>query len=502
MNKEILLMVDVLSHEKGVEKKVIFDALERALESATKRYHTEDIGVHVVIDQHTGAFRTYRYWDVMEVDAIENPARELSVSEARKQSADDAIQLGDRIEAEMESIEFGRIAAQTAKQVIVQKVREAERAQTVSIYEGKVGTIVSGTVKKVSRELIIVDLGENAEAIMLREDMIPRESFRINDRIRACLYKIDPEARGIQLFLSRTHPEMIHQLFRTEVPEIAEEVIEIKAVARDPGSRAKMVVKTNDGRIDPVGACVGMRGSRVQAVSSELGGERIDIIVWNDNPAQLVINALSPAEVASILVDEDARAMDVIVSEEQLAIAIGRNGQNVRLASDLTGWKINVMTEADAEAKHAGEAQKVIETFKTELDVDDEVAQVLVEEGFTSLEEIVYVPESELATIDGFDTETISELRERARDALLTNALAIEENVVQAEQANDLNSLEGMTPELAALLTKNAIVSQEDLAEMATDDLLALEGIELNEKDAAALIMAARAPWFAEEDDA
>ena len=402
--------------------------------------------------------------------------------------------IGDVIEEKIESIEFGRIAAQTAKQVIVQKVREAERAQVVDAYRERVGEIISGTVKKVTRDNVIVDLGNNAEALLAREDIIPRETFRVGVRLRALLKEIRTENRGPQLILSRTAPQMLIELFRIEVPEIAEGLIEVMAASRDPGSRAKIAVRSKDKRIDPQGACIGMRGSRVQAVSGELGGERVDIVLWDDNPAQFVINAMSPAEVAAIIVDEDAHAMDIAVAEDNLAQAIGRGGQNVRLASQLTGWTLNVMTEKDIQAKQQAETGDILRNFIDELEVDEELAQVLVDEGFTSLEEIAYVPLEEMLNIDGFDEDIVNELRARAKDRLLTKAIATEEKLADAHPAEDLLSLEGMDKDLAAELAVRGVVNREDLAEQSIDDLLDIDGID--EERAGKLIMAARAHWF------
>jgi N utilization substance protein A len=409
---------------------------------------------------------------------------------------DKSLGIGDTWEEKIDNAAFGRIAAQTAKQVIVQKVREAEREIVISEYKDRVGELVTGSVKKVTRDSIIVDLGGNAEALLPRDQMIPRETFRVSDRMRALLIDVRSEQRGPQLFLSRTSPDMLVELFKIEVPEIAEEIIEIKAAARDPGSRAKIVVATNDGRIDPVGACVGMRGSRVQVVSNELANERIDIILWDDNPAQLVINSMSPAEVASIIVEEDSQTMDIAVEEENLAQAIGRNGQNVRLSSELTGWTINVMSEEDAAAKQQQEASNFVEEFVKKLDVDEEVAEVLVQEGFTSVEEIAYVPLDEILMIEGFDEEISNELRTRAKDALLTQAIASEEDLSSANIADDLLGMEGMDDGLALELAKKEILTMEDLAEQSVDELMDIEGME--EEKAGKLIMEARAPWFEE----
>jgi len=495
MNKEILMVVEAVSNEKGVAPDVIFEAIEQALAMATKKRYDEDANIRVVIDRETGDYESFRWWEVMDDDTLAELGTQFTLEEAHEK--DTGLKAGEVFEEQVENIGFGRIAAQTAKQVIVQKVRDAERALVVEQYRDQVGELVSGTVKKVTRDNIIVDLGNNAEAVMPREELVGREVFRINDRVRAILQEINPENRGPQLYLSRKCNEMLIELFRIEVPEISEQVIEIRGAARDQGSRAKIAVKTNDGRIDPVGACVGMRGARVQAVSNELDGERIDIVLWDDNPAQLVINAMAPAEVESIIVDEDARSMDVAVAEVSLAMAIGRNGQNVRLASELTGWKINVMTVDEAEGKQQEESSNLIETFQEKLDVDEDVAMVLVEEGFTSIEEVAYVPLEEMAGIEGFDEDIAEELRARAKDALLTMALASEEEI--SEPAEDLLSMDGMDNELARVLAARGIICMEDLAEQAVDELLDIDGID--ESRAAELIMTARAPWFAEEGD-
>ncbi|MGI0118356.1 transcription termination factor NusA [Zooshikella sp. RANM57] len=492
MSKEILLVVDSVSNEKGVPPDVIFEAIEIALATATKKRYEEDIDVRVAIDRRTGNYDTFRRWKVVADEDYENPAGHIVIEEVDEK--DPNLQIGDYWEEQIESVEFGRIAAQTAKQVIVQKVREAERAQVVEAYKEKLGELVSGTVKKVTRDNIIVDLGNNAEAVLPRDQMIPRESFRVGTRVRALLLDIRKDGRGPQLVLSRACPQMLIELFKIEVPEIAEEVIEVKGAARDPGSRAKIAVKTNDGRIDPVGACVGMRGSRVQAVSGELGNERIDIVLWDDNPAQLVINAMSPAEVASIVVDEDADTMDIAVAEDNLAQAIGRNGQNVRLASELTGWTLNVMTEEDALAKQAREVDDIVNRFREQLEVDEDLAQLLVDEGFTSLEEIAYVPLEEMLEIEGFDEGLVNELRQRAKDNLLTLAIASEEQLEEAQPADDLLTMEGMDKHLAFLFASKGIITMEDLAEQSIDDLLDIEGID--EERAGQLIMTARAPWF------
>ncbi|MCQ4348169.1 transcription termination factor NusA [Pseudomonas stutzeri] len=492
MSKEVLLVVESVSNEKGVPAGVIFEALELALATATKKRYEDEVDVRVSINRHNGNYETFRRWAVVEDEALENPAAELTLDQAREKQED--ARVGDVIEEKIESIEFGRIAAQTAKQVIVQKVREAERAQVVDAYRERVGEIISGTVKKASRDSVIVDLGNNAEALLAREHIIPRESFRVGTRVRALLKEIRSENRGPQLILSRTAPEMIVELFRIEVPEIAEGLIEIMAAARDPGSRAKIAVRSKDKRIDPQGACIGMRGSRVQAVSGELGGERVDIVLWDDNPAQFVINAMAPAEVAAIIVDEDTHTMDIAVAADNLAQAIGRSGQNVRLASQLTGWTLNVMTEADIQAKQQAETGDILQRFVEELGVDEELAEVLVEEGFTTLEEIAYVPMEEMLSIEGFDEEIVNELRARAKDRLLTKAIATEEKLADAHPADDLLELEGMTKELAVELALRGVPTREDLAEQSIDDLLEIDG--MTEERAGKLIMAARAHWF------
>lgn len=493
MSKEILLVADAVSHERGVDKEMIFQALEQALASATKKRYEENADIEVTIDRHTGDYTTVRRWAVMPDDVLAELGTQFTLEEAHEVNPN--LKAGDVHEEVVENIGFGRIAAQTAKQVIVQKVREAERAQMVEMYRHRIGELVSGTVKKVTRDNIIVDLGGNAEAVLPRENLVGRELFRMNDRIRAVLLEIRQDQRGPQLILSRSCPEMLVELFKIEVPEIAEQVIEIRAAARDPGSRAKIAVKTNDGRIDPVGACVGMRGSRVQAVSGELDNERIDIVLWNDNPAQLVISAMAPAEVESIVMDEDTRTMDVAVAEENLAQAIGRGGQNVKLASQLTGWAINVMSMEEAEARQQQEAGSILELFMAALEVDEDVAAVLVEEGFTSLEEVAYVPLDEMMNIEGFDEEIATELRNRAKDALLTRALASEEKA-GGQPAADLLGMDGMDEALAYKLAGNGICTMEDLAEQAVDDVLEIAP-ELGEEKIASLIMTARAPWFA-----
>ncbi|MFK8051026.1 MAG: transcription termination factor NusA [Halioglobus sp.] len=495
MTKEILLVAEAVSNEKGVSEDIIFEAIELALATATKKRYDEDADIEVTIDRESGDYETVRRWLVVPDDEMALLGTQFTTEEAIE--ANPGLKPGDIHQETIENVGFGRIAAQTAKQVIVQRVRDAERAQVVEMYMDRVGELVAGTVKKVTRDNVIVDLGNNAEGLLPREQLVGRETFRVNDRVRAILTEISTEARGPQLILSRSCPEMVIELFKIEVPEIAEEVIQIRAAARDPGSRAKIAVKTNDQRIDPVGACVGMRGSRVQAVSNELDNERVDIVLWDDNPAQLVINAMAPAEVESIVVEEDTQVMDVAVSEDNLAQAIGRSGQNVRLASDLTGWTINVMSTDEAADKHEAEAGQIIQVFVTQLDIDEEVAEILAEEGFTSLEEVAYVPLEEMMAIDGFDEEISEELRARAKDALLTQAIASEEELGANEPAEDLLTMDGMDKHLAFILASREIITMEDLAEQAVDDLIDIP--DMTEERAGELIMTARAPWFAEE---
>ena len=497
MAKELLLVAEAVSNEKAVPREKIFEALEFALAAATKKKSAIEIEVRVKIDQETGDYDTFRRWLVVPDDhQMENPVAEMSISAAQYDEPE--LQLGDYVEEQIESIKFDRITTQMAKQVIVQKVREAERGQIADAYRGQIGELITGIVKKVNRDNVTLDLGNNAEAVLYREDMIQRETFRPGDRIRAYLYAVRPEVRGPQLFLSRTKPEMLIELFRIEVPEIGEEMLDIVAAARDPGSRAKIAVKSNDRRIDPVGACVGMRGARVQAVSGELNGERVDIVLFDDNHAQFVINAMSPAEVASIIVDEDRKSMDIAVAEDNLAMAIGRSGQNVRLASQLTGWELNVMTVADMAEKHQAENSKTIEIFTKGLELDEDFATMLVEEGFSSLEEIAYVPVAELLEIDGLDEELVEELRTRAKAALTTQALANEESLEKSEPTEELLNLEGVDRHLGFVLASRGVTNLEELAEQGTDDLADIE--ELGATKAGELIMAARnIVWFSDE---
>jgi N utilization substance protein A len=497
MNKEILLVADAVSNEKGVEKSVIFEAIEAALASATRKRHAGDIDARVSIDRTSGDYDTFRRWLVRpDEEELEFPDREIHLNEARERNPE--VEADGYIEEPMESVTFGRIAAQTAKQVIVQKVREAERAQVVEAYEGRVGELVSGIVKRVERGNVYLDLGNGAEAFIAREELIPREAVRSGDRIRGFLREVRSELRGPQLFVTRTAPEFLIELFKLEVPEVGQGLIEIKGAARDPGLRAKIAVLSHDARIDPVGACVGMRGSRVQAVSNEISGERVDIILWNENAAQFVINAMSPAEVLSIVVDEDAHSMDIAVAEDNLSKAIGRGGQNVRLASDLSGWELNIMTEDQAEQKSDAETQSLQRLFMEQLDVDAEIAAILAQEGFSSIEEVAYVPASELAEVEEFDEDIVEELRGRARDVLLTQAIAQEASLGDVEPAKDLLEMEGMDRELAYKLAAHGVVTMEDLAEQSVDELMDVEA--LDEARAAELIMTARAPWFATEE--
>lgn len=498
MSKEILLVVDAVSNEKGVGKDVIFGALEAALASAARKLCDDERDVRVAIDRTTGDYDTFRRWEVIEddVEEIENPDAVITLSEAQKQNPD--ITVGEFIEEPMQNAEFGRIAAQTAKQVIVQRVREAERAQVVEAYKDRAGELITGIVKRIERGNVYLDLGGNAEAFVAQRHMIHGETVRPGDRLRAYLYEVRPEVRGPQLFASRTMVEFLVALFELEVPEIGQNLIQIMGGARDPGRRAKIAVRTNDKRTDPIGACVGMRGSRVQAVSNELAGERIDIILWDDNPAQFVINAMAPAEVASIVVDEENQAMDIAVEESNLSQAIGRGGQNVRLAGELSGWELNVLTIEEAEQKGEDEARTILERFMERLDVGEDVANILVQEGFSNIEEVAYVPESELLEIEEFDEEIVEEIRRRARDALLTQLIAKEEVLDENKPAEDLLGLDGMSERLAYRLAETGVRTQEELAELSVDELQEVD--EMSEEDAAALIMAARAPWFAEEE--
>jgi N utilization substance protein A len=498
MSKELLLVVDAVSNEKGIPREVIFEALEAALVSASRKRHAEDIDVRVAVNRTTGEYDTFRRWTVLaDEQEIENPDAELHLEAARERDPDAAVE--GFVEEPMESIVFGRIAAQTAKQVIFQKVREAERKQVAELYADRVGELVNGVVKRVERGNIYIDLGGNAEALIPREESIPRESVRSGDRLRGYLKEVREEVRGPQLIVSRTAPELIIELFKLEVPEVGQGLVEILGAAREPGVRAKIAVRSMDRRVDPVGACVGMRGSRVQAVSRELNEERVDIIVWDENSAQFVINAMAPAEVLSIVVDEERSSMDIAVAEDFLSKAIGRGGQNVRLASQLTGWELNIMSTEEAEQKSETEVARLCELFKTKLNVDAEVAEILVQEGFASLDEVAYVPASELVRIEEFDEVVVEELRNRARDMLLVQAIASEEVAETSGFNKDLLDVAGMTGALAVKLAGADVASREALADLATDELTELT--ELDEEQAAAMIMSAREIWFTDESD-
>ncbi|NOQ81819.1 MAG: transcription termination/antitermination protein NusA [Methylophaga sp.] len=498
-NKEILLVVDAVSNEKGVSKEVIFQAIEAALAMATRKGSDIELDAAIVIDRETGDYETFRQWEIIEdsEEEIESPETQIKLADALEKQKD--AEVGGYISEPMESVAFGRIAAQTAKQVIVQEVRKAERAQVVEQYQEKLGQLIHGTVKRVERGIVTLDLGGNAEAFIPREEMIPRENFRTGDRVRGYLKEIRPEGRGPQLLVSRMAPELLIELFTLEVPEISDGMIEIKGAARDAGLRAKIAVEAKEARIDPVGACVGMRGSRVQAVTNELAGERVDIIVWDEEPARFAINAMAPAEVVSIIVDEDAHSMDIAVEDDQLSQAIGRGGQNVRLASQLTGWVLNVMSASDADKKSESETSDLIQLFMKELDVDEDVALILAQEGFSSLDEVAYVPEAEMLEIEEFDADIVAELRSRARDVLLTKAIANEEELESAQPAQDLLELKGMTKALALTLASKGIVTVDDLGDSAVDELVELDG--LDEKLAGTLIMNARETWFADGQD-
>ncbi len=494
MSKELLLAAEAVSNEKLLPREKIFEALESAIALSTKKKYEQEIDVRVVIDRKTGEFDTFRRWLVVE--NVTNPTKEITLEAAQFENPE--VQLGDYVEDQIESVAFDRITMQTVRQVISTKIREAERNKVVEQFISQEGSIVTGTVKKVNRENIILDLGQQAEAVILREDMLPRENFRPGDRVRGVLYKVNPESKGAQLFVTRAKPEMLIELFRIEVPEIGEELIEIKGAARDPGLRAKIAVKSNDKRIDPVGACVGMRGARVQAITNELGGERVDIVLWDDNPAQFVINAMAPADVSSIVVDEDTHSMDIAVEAANLAQAIGRNGQNVRLATQLTGWTLNVMTTDELNQKHQAEDNKVLKLFMNALEIDEEFAHILVEEGFSTLEELAYVPVSELTAIDGLeDEDLVEELQTRAKNVLTAQALAEEEALKQAKIEERLLDLDGMNRHIALKLAEKQITTLEELAEQGVDDLADIE--DLTSEQAADLIMAARnICWFSE----
>ena len=490
--RELLLMVDALAREKSVPRDVVFAALESALASATKKRYTDEVDVRVAIDRDDGSYDSFRRWLVVPDGELEDHDLQIILGEAVKQIPDIAV--GDYIEEELEAVEFGRIGAQAAKQVILQKIRDAERDQIINDFLERGDSLLSGTVKRIDREGAVLESGR-IEARLPRDQMVPKENLRNGDRVRAWVSRINREGRGPQLFLSRTAPEFIMKLFELEVPEIEQGLLQIKAAARDPGVRAKIAVFTTDRRIDPIGTCVGVRGSRVQAVTQELAGERVDIVLWSDDPAQFVIGALAPANVSSILVDEEKHAMDVVVDEDNLALAIGTGGRNVRLASELTGWQINLMSAEESQVKQEEERAAVVRLFVDKLDVDEDVASVLIDEGFTGLEEIAYVPLNELLEIEAFDEETVNELRDRARNVLLTEAIATEEKLNTT--AEDLLSLDGMDRELAAKLADAKIFSRDDLGELAVDELVEIS--PMDEERAKALIMGARAHWFADE---
>ena len=491
MSREILLLVDALAHEKNVDKEVVFSALEYALASATKKRFADDADVRVQIDRETGEYDSFRRWTLLTDDeALENPGAQMYADDERAEGKE--ISEENTFEDPLESVEFGRIGAQAAKQVILQKVREAEREQILDDFLARKEFLVTGVIKRMEKGNAIIEVGR-IESLLPRDQMIPKENLRVGDRVRAYLLRVERSGRGPQLILSRIAPEFITRLFELEVPEIEDGLLEIRAAARDPGLRSKIAVKANDQRLDPVGTCVGMRGSRVQAVTGELAGERVDIVLWSMEPAQFVINAMAPAEVASIVVDEDAHSMDVVVDEEQLAQAIGRNGQNVRLASELTGWTLNILTIDEAAQKNEAEYTKTRQLFIEKLDVDEEVADILVQEGFGTLEEIAYVPMAEMSEIEAFDEDTINELRKRARAALLTDAIAKEEKVEEASA--DLLGMEGMDEETAHLLASKGVSTMDGLADLAVDDLVELTNMDAER--AKTLIMTARAPWFA-----
>ena len=492
MSKEILMLADALAREKNVAKEVVFTALEQAIASATKKRFKGEADVRVAIDRGTGEHEAFRRWQVVYEPDLESEDNQIGITDARDD--DPEVQIGDFIEEELEPIEFGRIGAQAAKQTILQKIRDAERDQILNDFLERNEKLINGTVKRVENHRVLIESGR-VEAALPRDQMIPKEMFRVGDRIRAYIHKIDRTQRGPAVIVSRTSPDFIKALFELEVPEIEEGLLEIKSAARDPGVRAKIAVFTSDRRIDPIGTCVGMRGSRVQAVTNELAGERVDIIIWSADPAQFVIGALAPAAVSSIVVDEEKHSMDVVVDEENLAIAIGRGGQNVRLASELTGWEINLMTVEESRKKQETETVAIRGLFMERLDVDEEVADILIAEGFSTLEEVAYVPINEMLEIDSFDEDTVNELRTRARNALLTEAIASEESL--GEVSEDLLSLEGMTRELAAKLAKGGVKTRDDLAELAVDELVEIE--PMDEAAARVLIMKAREHWFAEE---
>lgn len=490
MSREVLLLVDALAREKNVDKDVVFGALEAALASATKKRFEEDVDIRVAIDRESGEHETFRRWLVVpDEQGLQEPDKQILLFEARDENP--SLELGDYIEQQIESVEFGRIGAQAAKQVILQRIRDAEREQILNDYLDRGEKVMTGTVKRADKKGLIVESGR-VEALLARDQIIPKENLRTGDRVRAYILNVDRAARGPQIELSRTAPEFLIKLFENEVPEMEQGLLEIKAAARDPGVRAKIAVVAHDKRIDPIGTCVGVRGTRVTAVRNEIGGEAVDIVLWSEDPAQFVIGALAPAQVQSIVVDEEKHSMDVVVDEENLAVSIGRSGQNVRLASELTGWQINIMTQEESAQKQAEESDVVRKLFMAKLDVDEEVADILIEEGFSTLEEVAYVPISEMMEIEAFDEDTVNELRNRSRDALLTMELAREEKVEEVSQ--DLRSLDGLNPELIGKLAEGNIHTRDDLAELAVDELVEMTGV--SEEEAKALIMKAREHWF------
>ena len=487
MSREILLLVDALAHEKSVEREIIFEAVEEALASATKKKHKDAIDIKVEIDQETGEYETFRKWTILPEDLVEDEEIQVSLEDDRAKGLVE----NDIIKEPIESVEFGRIGAQAAKQVILQKVREAEREQILNEFLARDEKLVSGQIRRMERGNAIIEIGR-IDAVLPREQMIPKENLRIGDRVRAIVMEVDSGIKGPQLILSRVSPEFLIRLFELEVPEIEEGLLEIMAASRDPGLRSKIAVKANDQRLDPVGTCVGMRGSRVQAVTGELAGERVDIALWSIEPAQFVINAMAPAEISSIMVDEDKKSMDLVVSEDQLAQAIGRNGQNIRLATELTGWELNILSEEESDQKTKDEYTNVSQLFIEKLDVDADIADILVHEGFSTLEEIAYVPIDELIQIEAFDEDTVNELRSRASAVILKEAISNEEKI--QSPADDLLNMEGMDSDTAKLLASKSIITMEDLAELAADELLDI--VKMDEERAKELIMTARAPWF------
>ena len=487
MSREILLLVDALAHEKSVEREIIFEAVEEALASATKKKHKDAIDIKVEIDQETGEYETFRKWTILPEDLVEDEEIHVSLEDERAKGLVE----NDIIKEPIESVEFGRIGAQAAKQVILQKVREAEREQILNEFLARDEKLVSGQIRRMERGNAIIEIGR-IDAVLPREQMIPKENLRIGDRVRAIVMEVDRGIKGPQLILSRVSPEFLIRLFELEVPEIEEGLLEIMAASRDPGLRSKIAVKANDQRLDPVGTCVGMRGSRVQAVTGELAGERVDIALWSIEPAQFVINAMAPAEISSIMVDEDKKSMDLVVSEDQLAQAIGRNGQNIRLATELTGWELNILSEEESDQKTKDEYTSVSQLFIEKLDVDADIADILVHEGFSTLEEIAYVPIDELIQIEAFDEDTVNELRSRASAVILKEAISNEEKI--QSPADDLLNMEGMDSDTAKLLASKSIITMEDLADLAADELIDI--VKMDEERAKELIMTARAPWF------